>query len=81
MRIVSCAHSPVKPPSLRVSVSEHLAWPPCANHADTDVLKKKYRRSVIDVSPVEYISITINGGYNGMDDRKCYYTIARQVLV
>jgi hypothetical protein len=26
---------------------------------------KKYRRRIIDVSPVEYIGITINGGYNG----------------
>ena len=35
----------------------------------------------IDVSPVEYIGIAINGGYNGMDERKKYYAIARQVLV
>ncbi|MDK9704110.1 MAG: hypothetical protein OEL20_13330 [Sulfuritalea sp.] len=52
-----------------------------ANHADGDVLKKKYRRAVIDVSPVEYIGITINGGYNGMDERKRFYAIAQQVLV
>lgn len=52
-----------------------------ANHADSDVLKKKYRRTIIDVSPVEYIGITINGGYNGMDERKKYYAIAQQVLV
>ena len=52
-----------------------------ANHADTDILKKKYRGTVIGVSPVEFISITINGGYNGMDDRKRYYARAQQVLV
>lgn len=52
-----------------------------ANHADSDVLKKKYRRQIIDVSPVEYIGITINGGYNGMDERKKFYAIAQQVLV
>ena len=52
-----------------------------ANHPDSDVLKKKYRGNVIDVSPVEYISIAINGGYNGMDDRKKYYAIAQQVFV
>ncbi|BAO30397.1 glycoside hydrolase family 19 protein [Sulfuritalea hydrogenivorans] len=52
-----------------------------ANHADSDVLKKKYRRQIIDVSPVEYIGITINGGYNGMDERKKFYAIAQQALV
>lgn len=71
---------------------EHAVWSACefwrtrglndvANHADSDVLKKKYRRTIIDVSPVEYIGITINGGYNGMDERKKYYAIAQQVLV
>jgi putative chitinase len=52
-----------------------------ANHADTDVLKKKYKGNIIDVSPVEFISITINGGYNGMEERKKYYAIAQRVLV
>ena len=51
-----------------------------ANHANNDILKKKYRGNVIDVSPVEFISITINGGYNGMDERKKYYAIAQSVL-
>jgi putative chitinase len=52
-----------------------------ANHADTDLLKKKYRREIIEVPPIEYISITINGGYNGMAERKKYYAIAKRVLV
>lgn len=70
---------------------EYAVWSACeywktrglndaANHADKDFLKKKYKKSVIDVSPVEFISITINGGYNGMDDRKKYYSIAKTVL-
>jgi putative chitinase len=70
---------------------EYAVWSACefwrtrglndvANHADEDVLKKKYRRKVIDVSPVEFISITINGGYKGMAERKKYYAIARGVL-
>jgi putative chitinase len=70
---------------------EYAVWSACeywktrglndvANHADADVLKKKYRGNIIDVSPVEFISITINGGYNGMDDRKKYYAIAQRVL-
>jgi putative chitinase len=71
---------------------EYAVWSACefwqmrslndvANHTDTDVLKKKYKGSIIDVTPVEYISITINGGFNGMEDRKHYYAVARQILV
>ncbi|MDD5297769.1 MAG: hypothetical protein PHU46_12720 [Rhodocyclaceae bacterium] len=52
-----------------------------ANHADTDILKKKYKGAVIEVSPIEFISLAINGGYNGMDERKKYYAVARTVLV
>ena len=52
-----------------------------ANHADGDVLKKKYRGNVIDVSPVEFISLTVNGGYNGIDDRKQLYATALSVLI
>jgi putative chitinase len=70
---------------------EYAVWSACeywltrnlndvANHADGDILKKKYRGNVIDVSPIEFISITINGGYNGMDDRKKYYARAKSIL-
>jgi len=51
-----------------------------ANHPDNDLLKKKYKGNIIDVSPVEFISITINSGYNGMDERKKFYAIAQSVL-
>ncbi len=71
---------------------EHAVWSACeywktrglndiANHADSDVLKKKYRGKIIDVSPVEFISISINGGYNGMEERKKFYAKAKEVLV
>jgi len=71
---------------------EYAVWSACeywetrglndiANHPDSDILKKKYRKRIIDVSPVEFISITINGGYNGMAERKKYYEIAKNVLV
>lgn len=71
---------------------EYAAWSACvywetrglndaANHADSDVLQKKRKGEIITVSPVEYISLTINGGYNGMDDRKKRYEIAKRVLV
>ncbi|HMW19169.1 MAG TPA: glycoside hydrolase [Accumulibacter sp.] len=70
---------------------EYAVWSACeywktrnlndiANHADDDILKKKYRGRVIDVSPIEFISITINGGYNGMADRKKFYEIAKNSL-
>lgn len=51
-----------------------------ANHLDSDLLNKKYRGQIIQVSPVEFISITINGGYNGMDQRKAFYAKAKAVL-
>ena len=70
---------------------EYAVWSACeywntrnlndpANHADGDILKKKYKGNVLDVSPIEFISITINGGYNGMDERKKYYAIAQGIL-
>jgi putative chitinase len=71
---------------------EYSVWSACeywktrglndiANHSDTDVLSKKYKGKVISVSPVEFISITINGGYNGIEERKNFYAKAKQVLV
>ncbi|HEX2967253.1 MAG TPA: hypothetical protein VHO84_15815 [Syntrophorhabdaceae bacterium] len=70
---------------------EYAVWSACeywavrnlndaANHADSDILKKKYRGKVIDVSPVEFISITVNGGYNGMEARKVFYLRAKNIL-
>lgn len=70
---------------------EYAVWSACeywktrslndiANHPDNDILKKKYRKTVINVSPVEFISITINGGYKGMEDRKKYYAKAKTIL-
>ncbi|MBY0446530.1 MAG: hypothetical protein K2Q15_15150 [Burkholderiales bacterium] len=71
--------------------AEYAVWSACeywanknlndvANHADMDVLKKKYRGKVLDVSPVEFISLTINGGYNGIEERKRFYALAQRVL-
>jgi putative chitinase len=71
---------------------EYAVWSACeywktrglndaANHDDLDKLKKKYRGNLIEVPPVEFISITINGGYNGMEERKKFYAIARSVIV
>lgn len=51
-----------------------------ANHPDNAVLKKKYNGRIIEVSPVEYISITISGGYKGMEERKKFYAKAKKAL-
>ena len=51
-----------------------------ANQPDTAVLRKKLRARLLDVSPVEFIGITINGGLNGMEQRKAFYARAKQVL-
>jgi putative chitinase len=70
---------------------EYAVWSACeywktrglndiANHADSDVLKKKYRGAVLDLSPVEYISYRVNGGNRGLDERKKFYLIAQRVL-
>lgn len=71
---------------------EYAVWSACeywktrglndiANHPDADVLKKKYKGNVINVSPIEFISLTVNGGYNGMEERKKNYERAKNVLV
>lgn len=87
-------------PSLLES-PEYAVWSACeywkgkelndiANHADTDILKKKrYKKengklvpaTPLEVSPIEYISRTINGGDNGLDERKLFYKNAKNVLV
>ena len=75
-----------------VELPENAVWSACeywktrglndiANHADTDVLKKKRKGQLINVSPIEYISLTVNGGYNGMDERKKFYERAKVALV
>lgn len=52
-----------------------------SNHPDSDVLKKKYKGAVLDLSPVEYISYTVNGGNRGLEDRKKFYAIAQRLLM
>lgn len=80
----------IKTPEL-LEQPEYAVWSACeywlsrnlndaANHGDSELLKKKYRGKIIEVSPVEYISITINGGYNGMEERKKFYARAQKVL-
>jgi putative chitinase len=72
--------------------AEHAVWSACeywrrrglndiANQDDGTVLKKKLRGQLIDVSPVEYISITIDGGMNGLAERRKFYAVGQRVLV
>lgn len=70
---------------------EYAVWSACefwrtrslndaANHADDAPLKKKFKGNVIEVPPVEYISMTINGGRNGLKDRIKLYGLAKTAL-
>lgn len=71
---------------------DHAVWSACeywrtrslndaANQADTALLKKKFKGELFDVPPVEYISMTINGGRNGLKERIKFYTLAKSVLI
>lgn len=51
-----------------------------ANHPDSDRLKKKYKGAVLDLSPVEFISYTVNGGNRGLEERKAFYAKALAIL-
>lgn len=70
---------------------EYAVWSACvfwksrnlidaSNNDDSTLLSKKYRGQIIKISPVEYISITINGGRNGLEERKKFYERAKKVL-
>lgn len=81
----------VKNPEL-LELPEYAVWSACeywktrglndiANHADSDKLKMKRKDKILELSPVEYISIRVNGGYNGMEERKKFYERAKKVLI
>lgn len=70
---------------------EYAVWSACeywktrglndiSNNPDTAILKKKYKGNILSVSPIEFISLTVNGGYNGMEDRKKNYQRAKIAL-
>ena len=70
---------------------EYAVWSACvfwksrnlidaSNNDDSVLLSKKYKGQIIKVPPVEYISITINGGRNGLEERKKFYERAKKVL-
>lgn len=70
---------------------EYAVWSACvfwksrnlidvSNNEDSNLLSKKYKGKIIKISPVEYISITINGGRNGLEERKKFYERAKKVL-
>lgn len=51
-----------------------------ANMPDTYILKCKRKGTVHEVPPVDYISMVINGGFNGIEDRRKLYWKAKCVL-
>lgn len=70
---------------------EYAVWSACifwksrnlidaSNNDDSVFLSKKYKGQIIKVSPVEYISITINGGKNGLEERKKFYERAKNIF-
>ena len=70
---------------------EYAVWSACvfwksrnlidaSNNDDSVLLSKKYKGQIIKVPPVEYISITINGGKNGLEERKRFYERAKKIF-
>lgn len=70
---------------------EYAVWSACeywktrglndiANHPDEARLVKKLRGKLYNLSPVEFVSATVNGGFNGLDERKKFYARAMKVL-
>jgi len=51
-----------------------------ANHGDEELLRKKHRGQILQLSPVEFISYTVNGGNRGLDERKAFYATALSIL-
>ena len=51
-----------------------------ANHPDTDKLTRKLRGKVCQLSPLEYITSVVNGGFNGLEARLKAYNRAKEVL-
>lgn len=71
---------------------EYAVWSACeywqqrrlndiANQRDEDRIRKKYHGLILNLTPIEYISYVINGGANGLNERKTFYAQARKVLV
>lgn len=51
-----------------------------ANLPSDTVLTKKLRGRIYHVSPVKYISMTVNGGTNGLDQRVKFFSRALTIL-
>ena len=71
---------------------EYAVWSACqywdqrnfntvANMPDTAEVLYKRKGIVLNVSPVEYISRIINGGVNGLNERKMFYERAKSKIV
>jgi putative chitinase len=70
---------------------EYAVWSACeywktrgfndiSNHLDTDKINMKYHGKIVPVPPIEYISVRVNGGYNGYPSRLQFYANAKKVF-
>jgi putative chitinase len=60
---------------------DHKGFNVVANMPDSSQVIYKKNKLVLNVSPVEYISRVINGGINGLEERKMFYQRAKAVLI
>lgn len=51
-----------------------------ANMPDNKIIQTKIKGKLKPLSPVEYISYRINGGFNGINDRIRFYERAKKVI-
>lgn len=74
-----------------LEIPENAVWSACeywkdksfndiANLEDDAKVALKRKGTIYYYSPVEYISVRINGGFNGMDERKKFYERAKKVF-
>jgi putative chitinase len=75
-----------------LEVPEYAVWSACqfweqrgfnviANMPDYSKVVYKRKGVVYNVSPVEYISRIINGGVNGLEERKTFYERAKSIII
>jgi putative chitinase len=80
----------VQRPDLLVD-SQYAVWSACiywndkhfndiANMPDSKIIQTKIKGKLKPLSPVEYISYRINGGFNGINDRIRFYERAKKVI-
>jgi len=51
-----------------------------ANMGDHVLIKVKYQKKIKYIHPVEYITLRINGGFNGLDEREMFYERCKAII-